>query len=237
MAVARLRYPPIDLDAVAAAITIDMCLVSTKTCMMCGASSSTSHNDNRTMQYLLINNTWSAVPPCASRSSIPIVLISDSSIATILLHIILLNLCDAISVYNLSRSGGCSRLLIDESILQDIKPRKPPSSPSNSAVSIDIPFWHARPITIRREEHSRVLSHYSHVHARKLSLFAALPRASGLLVALLPRSPSRISVEDSTRTCSSRDISSVLQDLCLRRTGRSVFYAFRLSLSVSLQDM
>ena len=75
------------------------------------------------------------------------------------------------------------------------------------------------------------------VHARKLSLVAALPRASGLLVALLPRSPSRISVEDSTRTCSFRAISSVLQDLCLRRTDRSRFYASRLSLSASLQDM
>jgi hypothetical protein len=68
----------------------------------------------------------------------------------------------------------------------------------------------------------------------KLSFVAALPRASGLLVALLPRSPSRISVEDSTRTCSSRDISSVLRDLCSRRTDRSVFYAFRLSLKCKL---
>ena len=92
MAVTRLRYPPIDLGAVAAAITIDTCLVPTKTCMICSASPSTSHTTtielfNVAHEHMVGGTTLRLTIKPPKSLVFPIV-----HITTILLQIILLNL-------------------------------------------------------------------------------------------------------------------------------------------------
>jgi hypothetical protein len=129
---------------------------------------------------------------CASYSSLPRVFhISNQSCHHILLHIILSALQDAISKNTYfshqverhicgRRFGGC---------LQDIMPRKPPSHHTRCSTSPADIMPCLSPLSHQRcKQPSRVL-----LNIRKHGCsVAALPRASGPLVALLPRSPSGI---------------------------------------------